>query len=191
MIKLNIDVSIDDLRGLLEPAYWLKAERAALKATQAQTANQVSRKAREVYNVTAAAIARRLKMGLSGDGREAYLRWIGTRIGLIEFGAQFRKVASARGKRWGATARIRKDRGRFLTGGGFIAEGNNGNVHVFRRVDQADPKSKLRRMAGPAIPQMISSPEVFEDAEKFVAKKYPEVLANRLAYFLDQQVKRS
>lgn len=187
---LNIVTDIEQLRSLLNPEFLRKAHQSALKATQSQTATQVSRAVRARYNVTQKAIAARLKMGLADEGRTAYLRWIGSRIGLIEFDGKVKKVSTERGKRFGATARISKDKPKFLAKGGFIAKGANDNTHIFRRIDQHDNKSKIRRMAGPAIAQMVGSKEVFEDAQRFVAEKYPVVLHDRLKYFLDQQAKK-
>ena len=167
----------------------VKAEKSAIKATQRKAATQISRKVREEYNVTARAIADRLKLRLSPDNTEAYLWYIGTRIGLINFSGSFRNVRSARGKRFGATAKIKKKGSRFITVGGFIATGRNGNTHIFQRKDLGQKgRLPIQSKTGPAIPQMVDTEEVLSSATKYVEQEYPKDLINRLNFYLQKQM---
>ncbi len=186
MITINGDLAA--MKAIMDPQVLKKAEKSALKAVQRKTATRISRKVREEFNVTARAIADRLKLSLKRDDTEAYLWYIGTRIGLINFGGQFKKVRSARGPRMGATAKVKKNSSRYVAAGGFIAEGKNQNVHIFQRMKKnQSARNPIRKMTGPAIAQMVAWPAVLEDATKFVETEYPNELANRLDYFFKQQ----
>ena len=93
------------------------------------------------------------------------------------------------GRRLGATAKVKKTARRYVAPGGFIAEGNNGNVHIFQRMSKRQKaRMPIRKMTGPAIPQMVSQQEVLDEATKFVEQEYPKDLTNRLDYFLTKQM---
>lgn len=187
MIDIRVQGSIQELEALMAPESLRKAQRSTLRTIQRMTATRVHRKVTSVYNVTQRAIASRLKMSISGDNTQAILRWTGRKIGLINFGAQFRRVQTARGPRQGASARIRKDKGRFTSKGGFIATGANGNVQIFQR-EKKDQSQRLpiRAKYGPAIPEMIDQPEVFAEAERFVAQEYRNQYARNLAFYFEK-----
>lgn len=192
MITIDDQGHIQYLRKLLDPENLRKAERSAIKATQARTATFIHRQTTQIYNVAQRAIAARLKVGVSNDGSQAWLRWSGTRIGLINFAAQFKKIGVRPGRwgntRLGATSRTYKNKGRELAIGGFIAEGANGNVQIFKRKNLKDnSRTPTRAMTGPSIPQMISNPEVLAGADRFVADEYPKQLLNRLKFFYEKQ----
>lgn len=188
---INYSTDLQALKRLLDPASLKKAEKSAIKATQRKVATRISRKVREEFNVTARAIADRLRLSLQKNDTEAYLWYIGSRIGLINFDAQFKKISTPRGSRMGATARIRKGGSRFVTKGGFIATGRNQNVHIFQRTDLKQKRRlPIQSKTGPAIPQMVAMPEVLEDAALFAEIEYPKELTNRIDYYLMQQMSK-
>jgi len=182
---IGLDGDLDDLKRLLNPTFLRKAELSALKATRGKVATVVSKRVRERYNVTAATVSSKLKVGLRNDNTEAWLSWIGRRIGLINFGAQFKRVKTLRGRRIGATVKVRKDTKRFLVKGGFIAEGSQGNVHIFERMGST--RLKIRSRTGPSVPQMVSSQKVVSAAEHLVETEYPTILKSKLDFFLEKQ----
>lgn len=189
MITYTADLQA--LKRMLEPEYLKKAEKSAIKATQRKVATRISRKVREEFNVTARAVAERLRMTLLKEDTEAYLWYIGSRIGLVNFAAAFKKVRTAKGARQGATVKIKRTSGRVTAAGGFIASGRNSNTQVFQRASK-DQRSRLpiRKMTGPAIPQMVAIPEVLEDAALFAETEYPKELSNRIDYYLMQQMSK-
>lgn len=188
---ITITHELEALRRQLDPDHLAKAEKSALKAVQRKAATRISKSVRGRFNVTARAIAERLNLRLGKNDTEAYLLYVGARIGLINFSAQFRKVRTGKGPRQGATAKITKDAGRYIAPGGFIAKGANNNVQVFQRMSKKQSgRLPLRKMTGPAIAQMVDSQEVMDDATNYVEEEYPKELTNRLNYFLDKQMKR-
>lgn len=183
MIEVNHD--LDDLKRLLNPKFLRQAELSALKATRAKVKTRVSKSVRETFNVTAATVSRKIKIGLRNNNTEAWLLWTGRRIGLINFGARFRNVKTSRGTRKGVTVQVQRGKKRFLVPGGFLATGEQGNAHIFQRIGK--DRLKIRSLTGPSIPQMVSSRKVLNDAENLVETEYPRILANRLDFFLDKQ----
>lgn len=183
MIKLDGD--LDDLKRLLNPSFLRKAETSALRGIQGKVKTRVSKRVREVYNVTAGAVSRKLRIGLRNDNTEAWLSWVGRRIGLINFAAQFKRVSTRRGRRIGATVKVQRKEKRFLVKGGFIAEGSQGNVHIFERIGTA--RLELRSRTGPSIPQMVSSRKVVKEVEELVESDYPVILKSKLDFFLEKQ----
>lgn len=191
MIEFKQD-ELQEFLQTLDPELLRKAQRQALNRVRAKTATRISAAARGKYNVSAAtvrdALSRRLKFSTTGDRSEAYLVYLGRRIGLINFGAKFKKVSTARGPRLGATTKLYKGRPRYLTKRGFIATGKSGNVHVFQRAEEGQRKRHpLKALYGPSIPQMVGSREILEDADSFVQKEYPIELLRQIDYYMSKQ----
>lgn len=182
---IELDGDLDDLKRLLNPSFLRKAETSALRGIQGKVKTRVSKRVREMYNVTAGTVSRKLKIGLRNENTEAWLSWVGRRIGLINFGAQFKRVSTRRGRRIGATVKVRKDTKRYLVKGGFIAQGTQGNVHIFERIGTA--RLELRSRTGPSVPQMVSSRKVVKDAAELVKTEYPVILKSKLDFFLEKQ----
>ena len=188
MITIEFPDDLQEMKRQLAPEMLQKANKSALKATQRKTATFISKVVRKEFNVTARAIADRLKLSLGRGDTEAYLNYVGTRIGLINFSGQFRKVRTNAGVRLGATAKVKRTSRRYVTPGGFIAQGNNGNVHIFQRMSRRQKeRMPIRKMTGPAIPQMVAQQEVLDEAAKFVEREFPKDLSNRIDYFLRKQ----
>ena len=189
----------DDLKRMiqtLDPDVLRKAQVSTITRLRSRTAALMSRAGREKYNVTAKtvsdALSRRIKIVVGPDQVTGYLHYIGRRIGLINFGGQFKTVRTARGKRFGATTKLYKKQPRFLTKRGFIARGRGaastgGNVHIYQR-EKGAQTSRLPIMAlyGPSIPQMIGSKEVIEKANEFVKEQYPIELMHQINYRLSK-----
>ena len=182
---IDVQHDIHDLKQFLDPKFLKRAEVATLKSVRGKTATRISKSVRGRYNVTARAIAARLKLGMSSNDTEATLAYRGTRIGLVNFSAQFRRVKTSRGKRQGATVRVHKANGRKLVKGGFIAQGAGGNVHVFKRVGKS--RSPIKALKGPSVPQMVKQSQVEKDAQELIQTEYPRILTNKLEYYLSRQ----
>jgi hypothetical protein len=179
---------LQDLKRLLDPAFLRKAEVSALKGVRGKLSTRVSRSVRDTYNVTASLVSRKLNVGLRNNNTEAWLSWVGKRIGLINFSANFRNVKSSRGSRRGVTVKVQKDKSRFLVKGGFIATGAGGNAHIFKRMGSG--RLPLKSLKGPSIPQMVNSPKVMADAERLVESEYPTILRSKLDFFLKKEFGR-
>jgi hypothetical protein len=190
MIKFTDD--FHEVLRTIDPEIFRKAQISALTRVRSRTATFISRAAREKYNVTAAtvqgALSRRLKIVVRRDQASAYLEYIGRRIGLINFGGQFRRVNTPRGVRQGATTKLYKKQTRYLTKRGFIAAGKSANVHIFQREKEDQTKRHpLTVMYGPSIPQMVGSNEVLEQTRQFVEDLYPAELMHQIEYQLSKR----
>jgi len=189
----------DDLKHMIQtmdPNVLRKAQISTITRLRSRAATLMSRAGREKYNVTAKtvsdALSRRIKIIVGPDQVTGYLHYIGRRIGLINFGGQFKKVKTARGSRFGATTKLYKKERRFLTKRGFIAAGRGnaragGNVHIYQR-EKGEQTSRLPIMAlyGPSIPQMLGSKEVIEKTNAFVKEQYPIELMHQINYQLSK-----
>lgn len=175
----------------LDPELLRKAQLSAVSRLRNRTATQISYAARKKYNVTASAVrgalSRRIKIVVRRDQSSAVLEYVGRRIGLINFGGQFKRVNTARGKRQGATTKLYKQLPRYLTKRGFIASGKSGNVHIYQRENEEQSR-RLPVMAlyGPSIPQMVGSDEVMEQVKGFVEKNYPIELSRQIDFQLSK-----
>lgn len=185
MIQISDD--LDDLQRLLSPSFLQKAQRATLTAIRNKARTYISQSTRKIYNVKARAIADRVRVVTSND-KTAMITYMGTRIGLVNFDAKFRKVRTKRGSRQGVTVRWRKDKGRGIVSRGFIAEGRNNNVHIFQRL-KANQKERypIRSLKGPSIPQMVKQGEVLDDLTKYLEAEMPDIMKSKMQYYLEQQ----
>lgn len=189
MIEFNDDFAAQ--LKLLDPALLNRAQRSALNRVRSRTGTFISRVVRERYSVTARTVAdalsRRTKIIVRRDQASAVLEYQGQRLGLINFSAQIRRVATPKGPRFGATTKLYKDKRRYLSPRGFIASGANNNVHVFHR-EKGNQKGRLPIAAlyGPSVPQMVGSDAALERASEFVEKLYPVELIRQIDYQLSK-----
>lgn len=170
-----------------------KAFRRSLDATSNKAATHISRDIRGTYAIKANLVKRHLKINRAR--RDAYraLIYTGKRLPLEEFKPRQRwvtvnprrtvKSGPRKGKlarRRGVSVRVRKDTGRQLVSGGWLAKD-----HVLRRSDQGDNDSDPRIQYGPSIPGMVSHPSVIESAQELVRKDLPKQFSDQLDYLLN------
>ena len=165
-----------------------KAMRWALDATTRKAATHISRDIRGTYAVTAGLVRAHLKVKrLERDAKRALL-YTGQRLPLETFGPRPKTVrvtaTSSRGKRFktrrrGVTAKVRKDQGRRLVAGGWLARG-----HILRRRWQDDNHADPFIQYGPSIPGMVAHPDTIHRAQDLVREEFPREFANRLEYIL-------
>lgn len=186
-----------EARKLFDPELVNKAQRQSITKIKNKAKTRISRVTRSIYNVSAAKLNAALKMTTieRGQLRAVELEFFGRKIGLINFGAKFKRVRTVgksgrfAGKtihRAGATAKTHKNERRKLRKGGFIAPGANANIQVFERIDSDDPKSKIRKVTGPAIPQMVGQPEVVQAFEDLVDAEYPNIFESQINFLLSR-----
>ena len=186
---------IAEAKKLFDPMHVKKAQRLTMTSIKGKAKTGVSRSVRKKFVITAKRIAQDLKIRtVDREGlRSAELSYIGNRIGLINFSANFRNVRTVgrrghlRGsklRRKGATARVTKGGGRYLVPGGFIVAGASGNVQILQRIHKRDSKSKLRKLTGPAVPQMVSQPEVKKDFANLVDREFPPTFESKLNFVI-------
>lgn len=191
---------LEEARRLFDPEIVRSAQRNAITRVKNKLRTLISKLARGRYNVAAAKISEALKMKIEDrEGiRSAHLEYSGSRFSLINFSARFRKVTTTgrRGKfkgkrirRSGASAKVTKTSSPYLTPGGFIAAGNGGNVQIFQRIEKNSSNSKLRKMTGPAVAQMVSHESVLDGVDGFLDTEFPKQFESRLNYLLEKAAK--
>lgn len=183
--------NLQDQIQKIDPEVLRKAQISTVTRLRAKTATRISQAARGKYNVTAwavrGALSKRIKIVVKRDQVSGYLQYIGRRIGLINFGGNFKRVQTSRGRRTGATAKLYKSQPRYLTKRGFIASGRQGNVHIYQR-EKEDQRKRfpLQALYGPSIPQMVGTKEVMDDVKGFVEDQYPVELSRQIEYQLSK-----
>jgi len=188
---------IEEARKLFDPETVNKAQRLAISAIKGKLKSQISKLARGKYNITAGKISEALKMKIKDTNglRSAELNYIGRRFGLINFSARFRKVSTTgrRGhlkgskiRRVGASAKVTKSSKPYLVPGGFIASGTNGNIQIYQRIERLGSKSKLRKLTGPAVAQMVSDKAVLDGVDDFLDKEFPKDFESKLNFLLEK-----
>lgn len=188
---------LDKLKKAFDPKIVEKAQRSTVKKTAAKARTWLSRRARQVYTVTAGVVARHSKLeNYFGDPQQPFsvIRYVGSRIGLINFASRERLVRTDKGLRRGVSVRVRKDHKRSVVKGrkgrdqspGFIATGNNDNTHIFAR--RGDSKLPISAMYGPSVAEMIGREEVQGQMSAFVGSEMPAIFDHEMEYFLLKQV---
>jgi len=189
-----------EAKRLFDPKIVKNAQRNAVTRVKNKLRTLISKLARKRYNIAAAKISQALKMKITDrEGiRSAQLEYTGVRFSLINFGARFRKVITTgrRGKfkgkrirRSGASAKVTKGSSPYLTPGGFIAAGQGGNVQIFQRIEKSNSRSKLRKLTGPAVAQMVSNKVVLDGVDGFLDTEFPKQFESRLNQLLEKAAK--
>lgn len=139
-----------------------------ITASLKKTRTQISVNVRKVYNIKAREIASTVRLKrYSFDPPQYALIYSGYRISIRHYAGRAKRVMSARGWRKGFTVKVRKDRGRKLIRGGFYARG----WPVYLRINRDDPKSKIQKHSGLAIPQMVQTKDQLALAYDFMTKE--------------------
>ncbi|WP_447556425.1 phage tail protein [Vreelandella sp. EE22] len=183
--------NINELQALKQRFDPRKVERAftqALDRTTRKAATHISRDIRGTYTVSAADVKQRLKIQRARRDASRSLLYTGRRLPLDNFKPKEKMVrttaTSRRGnqfktRRRGATVRVRKDRGRQLVPGGWLAKGR-----ILRRADSADNKSQPRMQFGPSIPGMVAHESTIQSAQDLVREDLPRQFSDRMDYLL-------
>lgn len=183
--------NINELQALkrrFDPKTVEKAFMQALDRTTQKAATHISKDVRGTYAVSAAEVKKRLKIQRARRDASRSLLYTGRRLPLDTFKPKERMVrttaTSVRGKRFktrrrGATVRVRKDTGRQMVPGGWLAKGR-----VLRRANSADNKSQPRMQFGPSIPGMVAHESTITSAQDMVREDLPRQFSGRMDYLL-------
>lgn len=152
MITYEIE-KLDELRKKFDPKLIDKALDRALQSAAMKMRTRISKEARVLYNVKAGDISKTVRIHKLRSPPGRLLLYQGRMIGLDKFGARPKVIKTARGRRVGATVLVRKDRGRKLVSGAFIA-----NVHGAKVFERAgDKRLPIERKYGPSIAHMVGN----------------------------------
>lgn len=169
---------LDQLRRKFDPKLVDKALNQALQVATTKLRTRVSRETRQLYNVKAGEITRSVTIRKISNGR--MLIYTGRMIGLDKFGARPKKVSTQLGKRTGVTVQVRKDRGRKVVKGAFLAKGKL----VFQR--QGEARLPIERLYGPSIAHMAGNKIVGELATLQVGQDAATEFNRYLTYLMEK-----
>lgn len=196
MPNLQFDVrELQQLKNQFDPKSVEKALDWAVGATTRKAATLISREARQRYDVSAGDIRKRLRITRLDRDADRAILYTGRRLPLSQFKPRERWVTvstkrrvqsgprkGSMARRRGVTVRVRKDRGRQIVQGGWLAKN-----HIYRRSDKGDNKSAPEMRFGPSVPEMVGNQEVMEAAQDLVRADLPPQFNNRLNYILNKK----
>ncbi len=159
---------LEKLKKDLDPKIVERANSAGANKAAQKLRTFVSKAIRQVYNVKASAISKRVELRRASRSTPvAELRYKGPRVGLVNFAPKAKKVTLTRkprkgqkGMPWGrvrtgVTVKVRKDGSRKLVQSkpGFIAVGANNNEHIYYRTGKE--RNKLESALTWSLPEMV------------------------------------
>lgn len=207
MLKYRVK-NLEKLKRKFDPKIVDRANRAAQNKAAEKLRTYIKESIRDVYNVKAGAIAKRVKLNRASVSTPfAELSYTGPRIGLVNFGARAKKVTLSRkprkgqkGRKWGrfrtgVTVKVRHDQGRKLVtkkgkkGAGFIAVGNNNNEQIFYRTGKG--RNDLVSAKTWSIPEMVRLAEKEggpsnESYQQQAAAEYDVEFDRAMRHFMSQ-----
>lgn len=196
MPNLQFDVrQLKQLRQQFDAKDVDTALRWAVNATTRKAATLISRETRNLYDISAGDIRKRLRIQrIEQDAGRAIL-YTGRRLPLAQFKPRERwvTVSSRRrvqsgprkgsmARRRGVTVQVRRDNGRQQVQGGWLAKN-----HIYRRSDKDDNQSAPEMRFGPSIPEMVGNQQVMDAAQELVRDDLPQQFNDRLNYILNRK----
>ena len=165
MIEMTL-TNIDEIRRAFDPKIVKKALDRAISTAANRVRTQISVDVRARYNIKAGDVGKSVTLRpVNQDGViNRLLAYTGGRLSLRMFAAS--GATPRMGKRSGRQLPVRvtvlKAEGRQTVQGAFLAKGRNAQgdtpYQIFQRV--GDERLPIRKLTGPAIPTMVSSPKV-------------------------------
>ena len=140
------------LRKIYDPDIIQKALITAMNRATMKTRTEVSQKVRSIYDIKAGDISKRVSIRKQ-QHRDIvrYLLYRGPAEGLEKFKPRGKNIRVGTRRLRGVTVRVRKDRGRKLVKGGFLAAISG--TKVFKR--KGLPRLPIRKLVGPSVPHMV------------------------------------
>lgn len=169
MIELKL-ANIDELRRALDPKLVKKALDRAISAAANRVRTQISVDVRARYNIKAGDVGKSVTLRpINQDGVvNRLLTYTGGRLSLRMFAASGAtpRIGKRTGRQLPVRVTVLKSEGRKVVQGGFLAKGLNATgetpYQIFQRL--GDSRLPIRKLTGPAIPTMVSSPKVIDAA---------------------------
>lgn len=153
---------------------------AAVNKAATQAKNTASREIRKEYAVKASDLNRKLRFRRARPGNDTAVIDIGGRgLRLYYYGARKKSVPPRRLGRFGATVKIKRQGGRKLVEGGFIARfKNNDALTIYRRTGRS--RFPVKSLFGP------SEVDLFKWRGKLVTvtfdKNFPKILEHEIGF---------
>lgn len=200
MANLEFDIrQLHRLRNSYDPRIVSRALDRSVNASTRKAATFISRYTRDIYDISAGDIRRRMQIQrLNRDASRAIL-YTGRSLPLAQFKPRERWVSVSSGRRVqsgprkgrvarrrGVTVRVRKDSGRQLVQGGWHAK-----AQILRRRDKADNQSDPLIRFGPSIPQMVGNPQVMNAVQDMIRDDLPRQFNQQMQHLLSREAAKS
>ncbi|MFS8174983.1 phage tail protein [Vreelandella titanicae] len=200
MANLDFDIrQLQSLRNRFDPRIVDRALDRSVNATTRKAATFISRYTRDIYDISAGDIRRRVQIQRVNRDASRAILYTGRSLPLAQFKPRGRWVPVSSGRRVksgprkgraarrrGVTVRIRKDNGRQLVQGGWHAKG-----HILRRRDKADNQSEPLMRFGPSIPQMVGNTQVMNAGQDMIRDDLPRQFNQQMEYLLSRESDKS
>jgi len=186
---------LNELRQKFDPKLINKAIGQAMQLATTKLRTRVSRQIRQIYNIKAAEVSRSATIKRLTDGR--MLIYTGRMIGLDKFDAKQRLVRTSskvrnekgrlvKGRRFGVTVRVRKDRGRKLVTQAFLGGSGTGGSRnlIFKR--EGPERLPINRLYGPSLAHMAGNKIVGELATQQVGADAATEFDRYLKYLMEK-----
>lgn len=186
MIDLKLK-NIDQLRKAYDPKLVAIAHKRAINLAERKAKTEVSRRVRARYAVKAKDVsaAVKVKRGKNDPTIERALIYTGYAMPLRRFSTlKPSRVATPKGRRYGAKARVLKASRQKLTGGFVMALGNGAKLIAQRKTKQSD--SATKQLFGPSIPSMVDSPAVLASVARTVEKTQRDEFERQMKLLLEK-----
>lgn len=171
---------------------------SALNKTVAQAQTQMSSRIRQEFNISAADV--REKLGTVRARRVGSTRFVSALTGnpfgkarrslnVIRFLERKVTLAEGRRRRKGGTLtqlrfRIKKQGGKEIIAGAFIATGKGGNVLVFRRVGKE--RYPIEAISTIGVPQMFTTQRINRPVREWIVANFPRIWQSEARYYLSR-----
>lgn len=200
MLTIRFD-NLDEVRAAYSPTVVERATRDTMKRLSAQAKTALSKEITRIYAIKAPEVKGAMLTRTRERAGEhvAYIVFEGRRLSLTRFTSGGMSptrgsrpvVRTSRGKRYGARVKIMKSRGAKIIQGpvfwgkaraGRSDEGvGKGAWQIWKR--EGPSRDNIRRLTGPAIPQMARSMSARQAVHDLVQKKADAILADRLNFY--------
>ncbi len=175
---MRISVKIDGIeffRKIVDEKTFERASRRTIRRMGQRFRKRAVSEAMETYNVRSKKLKKhiRAKTHETKQGTEYRFNASGKRLSLVNFGA--------RQTRKGVSVKVRKDRGRKLIKGAFLARGVMGNLQLFERVGAERLPIVSKKTI--SVPQMFNK-EILEKAKKEVEANFDKEFKHNLYFYM-------
>ncbi len=176
---MRMDVNIDglyELMNALNPKPFEKAMNRTVRRMGKRFRKVATKEVRETYNIKAKKLKQYMKtvtVTTKKRGTEWRFYVSGKPLSLIHFGARQTKK--------GVSVKVRKDRGRRVIKGAFVAPGKGGNLRVFKRTSKERLPIESKHTL--SVPQMFNK-EILDKAKREVEANYEKEFKHNLDYYL-------
>lgn len=183
--------NIDEVRQAVDPKVFNQALGSTVRRLSDRVGTLVSKEVRTTYPIKASAISSVLRKRFDNSTAvpARLLIYSAARISLRHFATRAPKpvIKTARGPRVGAKVKDRKKSPPRIVSGGFWGRTPGGTEQIFKR-QTATSDSKIKKLTGPSVSQMVRGIDVLDAVQKFVEDNADDILRQNLDHFQKRRI---